>query len=104
MVMRTRWLPFFSVLLLIILLSETSFAQQNNTVRVEGIDEVNAVLRRIETNIKQVTYSRWEYQFVRRNRLEDMEERMAELGAEGWELVNVTQEEGFILKRRVLPR
>ena len=74
-------------------------------VQVQGLEEVTATLRRIEGNLAQLLTSRWEYRFVQRNRLDQLNavvpNELESLGRDGWELVNVTVQEGFLLKRRV---
>ncbi len=75
-------------------------------VQVQGLEEVTATLRRIEGNLAKLLTSQWEYRFVQRNRLDQLNavvpSALENLGREGWELVNVTVQEGFLLKRRVL--
>ena len=71
-------------------------------VQVQGLEEVVRLLRSIDSGIARLASSRWEYKFVQRNKLDqDMDTRILALGRDGWELVNVTVEEGFIFKRRV---
>ena len=97
---------FIAALLVLLLMNNPGLAQQSlpGTIQVEGVAEAIATLQRIESQIQQLMHSRWEYLFVQRNRLEDIEQQIKALGTDGWELVNVTQEEGFILKRRVFSR
>ncbi len=79
-----------------------ALAQQDPTVvRVEGLAEVQASLRRVEAKLDLLISAPWEYRFVQRNRLVDVDATVAELGRAGWELIAVTQEEGFVFKRRV---
>ena len=100
-------------LLIMMMLSATAVAQQNPNqnqsmlpaiIEVQGMAEVLGTLQRIEYRLQQLQNSRWEYMFVQRNRLEDVEEQIKQLGTQGWELVNVTLEEGYILKRPVYPQ
>lgn len=70
------------------------------TVEVRGMAEILGALQRLEAKLDRLLDSRWEYTFVQRNRLRDQEQNIRSFGAQGWELVNVTVEEGFIFKRR----
>lgn len=100
-------MPYSFLLILSLFAFASAHAQQTNipaTVQVQGLDQVITSLQRIERQLQQFADSRWEYRFVQRNLLDDIDEQIKTLGAEGWELVSVTQQEGFILKRRVLPQ
>ena len=91
--------------ILLLAMSGATLGQQvtaPQVVRVEGLEEMVGLLQRIDSGIARLASSRWEYKFVQRNRLdENMDTRILALGRDGWELVNVTVEEGFIFKRRV---
>lgn len=108
--MHHQRVPWRILLLpLLLLLCVPAPAQQNQTgipaiIQVQGMAEVLGTLQRIELRLEQLQDSRWEYMFVQRNRLEDVEEQVKRLGTQGWELVGVTQEEGYILKRPVYPQ
>ncbi|OSM07341.1 hypothetical protein MAIT1_04440 [Magnetofaba australis IT-1] len=54
----------------------------------------------LRSDVQRVTDTQWEYRLMQRNRLEQLEPRLAELGDAGWELVGVTRDEGFVFKRR----
>lgn len=98
------WLCTFAAVFLMAL-STTVFAQQDNlpeVVRVEGLAEIQDTLRRIENTLEQILSSQWEYRFVQRNVLSDIAQQIQQLGLEGWELVNVTAEEGYIFKRQIV--
>ena len=103
---------FFSIGVMLVITSlpvTEALAQQaalntNGELKVQGVDQLNTSVQRIDHLLRQFANIRWEYQFVQRNRLENTAEVLAGLGAEGWELVSVTVEEGYILKRAILPR
>lgn len=83
-------------------LAQQTAATQNGEIKIQGLDQLNASAQRIEQYLRQFANIRWEYQFVQRNRLQNSEDTLAQLGAEGWELVTVTVEEGYIFKRAIL--
>ena len=86
-------------------LSGSVFAEEEtvpNVVQIEGMSEMLSLLKHIDQGISRLTASRWEYRFVQRNRLNnDLKEQITAMGHDGWELVNATVQEGFIIKRRV---
>lgn len=92
-------------LLCSIALSSLAFGEENpvpNVVRIEGMNEMLSLLKRIDKGISRLAASRWEYRTVQRNRFNDkLRDQIEELGRDGWELVNATVQEGFIFKRRV---
>lgn len=82
-----------------------SFAQQQNALpvgptQVLGMPQLVESVRQINLQLQRLSNVSWEYRFLQRNRLQDSEKLLFQLGQEGWELVGVTVEEGFILKRR----
>ncbi len=83
-------------------LAQQAAVTQNGVLKIQGVDELHASIQRIEQYLRQFANTRWEYQFVQRNRLQNTEEILAQLGADGWELVSVTVEEGYIFKRAIL--
>jgi uncharacterized protein YjhX (UPF0386 family) len=77
--------------------------ERTSKVQVEGLEDIRAQLQRIDSRLSLLTNSGWEYMFVQRNRFDgNIKRELESLGRDGWELVNVTLEEGFILKRRLL--
>lgn len=103
---RLRWL------VMLVALSGSAFGQPTappQTVRIEGLEQVIGLLQRIDRGIDRLAQSQWEYRTVQRNRLgstrlgENIERQIQALGRDGWELVGVTVEEGYIFKRRVVP-
>ncbi len=85
--------------------SGSAFAEEETVpkvVQIEGMTEMLSLLKHIDRGISQLAASRWEYRIVQRNRFTDnLNEQIAALGRNGWELVNATVQEGFIFKRRV---
>jgi len=77
-------------------------------VSLSGIDGNTSQLKDMVTQLKGVQQrldalimSGWEYRLVSHNRFENLEAQINSLGRDGWELVGVTREEGFVFKRRV---
>ena len=98
-----------TLIIVLTLLAAPVGAQQTATslpqvVQVQGLGEVIDALERVERKLDRLLSSRWEYLFVQRNRLENISNRVKLLGQEGWELVTITVEEGFVFKRRVVAR
>jgi len=96
-------------LVVLLMLSSPLMAQQKEVpaiVQVQGLDEVLATLQRLERNMQQLLTSHWEYRFLQRNRLDQLNDevpaQLDRLGRQGWELVNVSVQEGFLLKRRII--
>lgn len=90
-----------AVLLIVPWCGAVAVAQQSDDSReVEGISLLIDSVRRIELQLQQLGDVRWEYRFLQRNRLQNIEQQLTQLGQQGWELVAVTVEEGFVLKRR----
>ena len=88
-------------------LAQQTLTGQPATVRVEGLEQVVDALRQVERKLDLLLQSRWEYRAVQRNRLDDfgdLGDAVTALGRDGWELVSVNVEEGYLFKRRVLPR
>jgi hypothetical protein len=65
------------------------------------LPEVAAGLDRLHGQLDRLLHGAWEYRLVQRNRFEDSVEQLNALGKEGWELVSVSPDEGFLLKRRL---
>jgi len=65
------------------------------------LPEVAAGLNRLQRQLERLLHSPWEYRLLQPNRFENSVEQLNVLGKEGWELVGVSPEAGFIFKRRV---
>ena len=97
---------------MLVALQGSAFGQltsQPETVRIEGLEQVLALLQKIDRGINRLAQSQWEYRTLQRNRLgssrlgENVKQQIQAMGRDGWELVGVTVEEGFIFKRRITP-
>ncbi len=69
-------------------------------LQLQGMPALLGSVQRIEAGLQRLADPRWEYLFLQRNRLQSIDQQLNELGLRGWELVAVTVEEGFILKRQ----
>ena len=75
-------------------------AAPTGPLQLQGMPALLGSVQRIEAGLQRLADPRWEYLFLQRNRLQSIDRRLNELGQQGWELVAVTVEEGFILKRQ----
>ena len=100
--MKAYLIPLFVVMLAFSSGARSQQITAPQDVRVEGLEQVIGLLQRIDDGISRLAHSRWEYEFIQRNRFdENLKARIEAMGRDGWELVNVTVEEGYIFKRRV---
>lgn len=69
--------------------------------KANRLAEMTTSLRTLEQRLDNLLHSGWEYRFLARNRFGTIQAEIESLGKEGWELVAVTEEEGFVFKRRL---
>ena len=92
-----------AVILMLFWCGNAVLAQQQpaeGALQVQGMSALLDSVRRIDLQLQQMSEVLWEYRFLQRNRLQSVDQQLTELGQQGWELVAVTVEEGFILKRQ----
>jgi hypothetical protein len=82
-------------------LSEINAELRSLNAKAGRLAEIQASIQQLERRLNRLLDSGWEYRFLARNRFSDLVQQTNHLGAEGWELVAVTQDEGFIFKRRL---
>ncbi len=83
------------------LLSEMAISTRNLDRKAERLSDIVTSLGVLQRQLDSLLHSTWEYKALRINRFGDFDKQVASLGREGWELVGVTIEEGFIFKRRI---
>lgn len=89
------------MLLFLLSISSGHAQQQNGPVAIIGMETLIESIRDMNVRLDALLQPKWEYRFVQRNLLSDVRADLKALGREGWEVVSITQEEGFLLKRRV---
>ena len=82
-------------------LSEINAELRSLNARAGRLAKIEAGIQQLEQRLDRLLESGWEYHFLARNRFSDLVQQANYLGGEGWELVAVTQDEGFIFKRRL---
>ena len=82
-------------------LSEITAELRSLNTKAGRLAEIQAGIQQLEQRLDRLLESGWEYHFLARNRFSDLVQQANYLGGEGWELVAVTQDEGFIFKRRL---
>lgn len=75
----------------------------DNADLARALEETNQRLTGVQQRLDALLRSGWEYRTVQYNLLANTREEVEQLGRDGWELVGVSEREGFVLKRRILP-
>lgn len=99
-----RLLHTTAVILFTCICCSPSLAQQqtlpSGPLQLQGMPQLLDSVKQIERYSQRLNNPQWEYLFLQRNKLQSIGPQLAQLGLDGWELVAVTDEEGFVLKRR----
>ncbi len=106
----TKFKPLMPMLLALLLApaggawAENGLAAQrlaaSNEEMVKQLKGVASTLKAMDEKLARLLDDQWEYRFMQRNLLSDLTDDIAKLGRDGWELITVTEQEGFVFKRR----